>query len=168
MGAKMQPSFGRSGPCPRFKHIIMMALSLAGLLIQAGPGMAATGDPLITGKTPCGFCVVIDGGGSEIADATEIQVVVPFAMTITGYTALADVSGSISIDVWKDTYANAPPTDADTITASAPIAISSAVKSQDTTLTGWTTSVSAGDVLIFHVDSCTSIERVSISIGGTR
>ena len=59
-------------------------------------------------------------------------------------------SGSIVIDVWKDTYANFPPTVADTITASAKPTLSSATKSDDTTLTGWTTAVTAGDVFGFR------------------
>ena len=47
----------------------------------------------------------------------------------------------------------APPTVADTITASAKPTLSSATKSEDTTLTGWTTAVTAGDVFGFMVDS---------------
>jgi hypothetical protein len=81
---------------------------------------------------------------------------------------LADQSGSIVVDVWKDTYANYPPTNADTITASAKPTISSATKSQDATLSGWTTSVAAGDILAFNVDSVTSIQRVTISLRVTK
>jgi len=77
---------------------------------------------------------------------------------------LADQSGSIVVDIWKDTYANFPPTDADTITASAPPTISSAQKSQDAILTGWTKAISAGNILAFNVDSCTTITRVTISL----
>jgi len=77
---------------------------------------------------------------------------------------LADQTGSIVVDIWKDSYANFPPTDADSITASAPPTISSAQKSQDSTLTGWTTSISAGDILAFNVDSCSTIARVTLSL----
>ncbi|GAI37997.1 unnamed protein product [marine sediment metagenome] len=76
----------------------------------------------------------------------------------------ADQTGSIVVDIWKDTYANFPPTDADSITASAPPTISTAQKSQDSTLAGWTTSIAAGDILAFNVDSCTTITRVTISL----
>ena len=89
---------------------------------------------------------------------------IPFACTINRVTMMADQSGSIVVDIWKDTYANFPPTDADSITASAPPTISSAQKSQDSTLTGWTTSISAGDFLAFNVDSCSTITRVTISL----
>ena len=69
------------------------------------------------------------------------------------------------MDVWKDTYANFPPTDADTITSSTPPTITaSGDKSEDTTLTSWTTSVAAGDILAFNVDSATSITRVTVEL----
>lgn len=77
---------------------------------------------------------------------------------------LADQSGSIVVDIWKDTYANFPPDNADSITAAAPPTISGAQKSQDATLTGWTTAIAAGDILAFNVDSCATITRVTISL----
>jgi len=81
---------------------------------------------------------------------------------------MADQTGSIVVDIWKDNYANFPPTDADSITASAPPTISTAQKSEDSTLTGWTTSISADDILAFNVDSCSTIERVTISLKVTK
>jgi len=109
-------------------------------------------------------------GGSAIAITTGVKgdLEIPFACTITGVTLLGDQSGSIVVNVWKDTYANYPPTVADKITASAPPTISTATKSQDTTLTGWTTSIAAGDILRFNVDSVTSLTRCTISLMVTR
>jgi len=112
--------------------------------------------------------ITIDGGGSTITTGEKGFIpACPFAGTITAATLIADQSGSIVIDVWKDTYANAPPDDADSITASAPPTLSSAQKSQDTTLTGWTTSVSVGDVFGFNVDSATTVTRVTLVLSVT-
>jgi hypothetical protein len=61
-------------------------------------------------------------------------------------------------------YANYPPTVADTITASAKPTLSSATKAEDSTLTGWSTSVTAGDVIGFKVDSATTVTRVLVEI----
>lgn len=107
---------------------------------------------------------VIDGGGSAITTGIKGDVEVPFACTINQVTLLADTSGSIVVDIWKDTYANYPPTGADSITASAKPTISAATKSQDSTLTGWTTSVTAGDILRFNVDSAATITRVTVLV----
>jgi len=75
---------------------------------------------------------------------------------------LGDQSGSIVVDIWKDTYASFPPTDGDSITAAAPPTITTAQKSQDSTLTGWTKALSAGDILAFNVDSCATVERLTV------
>lgn len=111
---------------------------------------------------------IIDGGGSAITTGQKGHLEVPFACTINQVTMMADQSGSIVVDIWKDTYANYPPTDADSITASAVPTISAALKSQDATLTGWTTSVAAGDILAFNVDSASTVTRVTISLKVTK
>ena len=108
--------------------------------------------------------ITIDGGGSVLTTGIKGDVSIPFAGTITKVRLLADQSGSIVIDIWKDSYANYPPTVADTITASAKPTISAAIKSEDATLTGWTTAIVAGDTLRFNVDSVTSITRVTLEL----
>lgn len=107
---------------------------------------------------------IFDGGGSVISAGSKCYVRFPWAGTITKVTTLADVSGSAVVDVWKDTYANYPPTVADTITASAKPTLSTATKAEDSTLTGWTTSITAGDVFGFNVDSCSTITRLVVEI----
>lgn len=116
-----------------------------------------------------GFSVVIDGGGLAITTGLKpIALRMPYDGTINSHTTLADQSGSLVVDVWKDSYANHPATDADSITASAPITISGATKATDSTLTGWTKTFSEGDLLYFNVDSCTSITWAMINFDVTR
>jgi hypothetical protein len=123
---------------------------------------------LATGAKTGTIVVIIDGGGATITTGIKGDIEIPIGITITQATLLADQSGSIVIDIWKDSYANYPPTDADSITAAAPPTISTATKSQDSTLTGWTTSVTAGDTLRFNVDSVTTIQRVTLSLKYTK
>ena len=111
--------------------------------------------------------VIIGDGVGVITTGEKGHIQIPQAATIIGVTMLADQSGSIVVDIFKDTYANFPPTVADTITASAKPTISSAVKSQDRTLTGWATAIAKEDILAFNVDSITSIKRVTLSLGVT-
>jgi hypothetical protein len=106
----------------------------------------------------------IDGAGGAITTGVKGWVRVPFAFTITGHEITADQSGSIVVDIWADTYANYPPTDADSITASAPPTLSAATKNQDVTLTGWTTTFGEGIYLKFNVDSASTVERVVLSL----
>jgi len=108
---------------------------------------------------------IIDGGGSAITTGEKGHLEIPFKCEIQQVTLLADQSGAIKIDIWKDTYANFPPTNADTICgANEPEISASGVKDQDSTLTSWTKAISAGDILAFNVDSCATIERCTISL----
>jgi hypothetical protein len=68
------------------------------------------------------------------------------------------------MDIWKDTYANYPPTSADAITGSAAVSITNNVKNQSSTLTGWTTAVAENDVLRFNISSVTTIQRLTITL----
>lgn len=112
--------------------------------------------------------ITIDGGGAAITTGVKGYIRVPYVGTITKVSTLADQSGSIVIDIWKDTYANYPPTVADTITASAKPTLSAATKAEDSTLTGWTTAIAAGDVLGFNVDSATTVQRVHLLLEITK
>lgn len=142
--------------------------------VLAGPASGGAADPtfraLVAADIPARTVVltfIIDGGGAAITTGIKGDLEIPFAMTITGWTALADQSGSIVVDIWKDTYANFPPTVADTITASDKPTISTATKGQDLAPTGWTTAVTAGDILRFNVDSITTCQRVTLAVRGT-
>ncbi len=111
---------------------------------------------------------VIDGGGSTITTGVKGDLEIPFACTIVRATLLADQSGSIVVDIFKCTYAqfddSTHPVSGDKITASAPPTISSATKAQDSTLTGWTTAITAGDILRFNVNSVSTCQRVTLSL----
>lgn len=89
---------------------------------------------------------------------------IPFDCTITKWILLADASGSIVIDIWKETYANYPADVSDSITASAKPTLSSAIKNQDDTLSGWDTSVTVENILAFKVDSASTVKRVRLMI----
>ena len=106
----------------------------------------------------------IDGGGSAITTGLKGIVPVPAGCTVKAVRMYADQSGSIVVDIWKDTYANYPPTDADTITAAAVPTITTATRSEDATLTDWTVALSEGDVLAFNVDSADTVTRVVVAL----
>lgn len=112
--------------------------------------------------------IIIDGGGTAITTGVKADVLIPYASTITAARLLADQTGSIVVDIWKDTYANFPPTAGDSITASAKPTLSSGFKYEDTTLTGWTASLTAGDYLRVNVDSATTVTRVVLVLTITR
>jgi hypothetical protein len=112
---------------------------------------------------------IIDGGGSAITTGRKGAIHLfdlPASFTITGVSILADQTGSIVIDILKNTY-TAYDSGETSICASAKPTISSAVKSKDTTLTGWTTTLANDDTLEYNVDSVTSITRATITLSYT-
>lgn len=114
------------------------------------------------------FCFNIGTVETYMSTGIKGDIRFPYAVTITGVYLFANTSGSLVIDLWKDTYANFPPTVADTICASAKPTLSSASKYTDTTLSGWTTSVTAGDIIRVNVDSATTIGQCLLVLTFTR
>lgn len=110
----------------------------------------------------CVVGITIDGGGSAPSTGTKGFIQVPFAATITGWTIIADQSGSCSIGVKKSTFAAFPTTSS--IVASAPPTLSSQQNATSTTLTGWTTTINAGDVLEFDLSSVSTCQRITLEL----
>src|SRR5262245_9047207 len=122
----------------------------------------------VAGTRAGALCFTL-GDGVNAITATEPDqwVEVPRALTVTSWRLLADAAGSIVVDVWRDSYANAPPTVADSIAASAKPTLAAAQKNQDVILTGWTKTLAAGDWLRVHVESAATCKRVVLSLGVT-
>jgi hypothetical protein len=110
--------------------------------------------------------ITIDGGGSAITTGSKGYISVPYSCIINNNTIIADQTGSIVIDVKKSTYAGFPTTTS--ICAAAKPTLTSAQKSTDSTLTGWTTTVTAGDVIEFVVDSTSTITKATLTLGVTK
>jgi hypothetical protein len=108
--------------------------------------------------------IIIDGGGSAITTGVKADLVVPYNCTVIGWDILGNASGSIVVDIWKDTYANFPPTVADTITGTEKPTLSSVAKNQDVALSSWTTTLTRNDILRFNVDSAATVTRVTLSL----
>jgi hypothetical protein len=116
------------------------------------------------------FTLPINLGNGVDVIGTGIQAVVPvdFAGVVVGWTVLAPKeSGAIVIDIWKDTYANFPPTNADAMPGAGhePKITATGNKGQDLDASDWaTTAIAVGDVLLFNVDSCTTIKLCTVAL----
>ena len=83
--------------------------------------------------------------------------------TISSWSIMLDSVGSIEFDIWNSN--GAAPTSADTITASAPPSVTSAQFDSSSTLTGWSTTITANDILGFEVTSISSgISRATLTL----
>lgn len=146
---------------------------------NTGPNGGPTGPTGFTGNTGptgpsqvFGLQFVIDGGGGVIGTGVKGYLMVDFACTIAQVTMLADTSCTAVVDIWACAYsAFAPPTHpatGDKITSSDPPTITTALKSQDSTLTGWTKPIAANTVLGFNVTSNDNATRITIDLKVTR
>jgi len=99
---------------------------------------------------------------SSVVAGTVSYVRVPYAGEIISWYLVANVAITATIDVWK--AAGSLPTVANTITASAKPGLSTATTATSSTLTGWTTTVAAGDVFGFKLDTLTSGAPTSITL----
>lgn len=86
---------------------------------------------------------------------------IPYACTITGAAMACDPSGSCVVDIWRSTLAAYPPVVGGSLTGGNPLTITSGT-SMTSALGGWTTSITAGDVLRFNLNSVASVRRIDI------
>jgi len=121
---------------------------------------------------PAAFAWVIDGNGANISSRIWGTLTVPFDGTISSATMEADQTGTVSVDIWKCTFAQydppTTPTVANSITGGAPPTITAA-KKVTANISAWTTTLTEGDILTFYVPSASSnITRLTLNIGINR
>ena len=112
--------------------------------------------------------VFFSGYPDYLYTGTQMDVYVPFPIYISNWTMLGgDTGASMGIGLWKDTYANFPPTSADNMTmgGTGPY-LSTEVKRQGTS-SGWTGPVvSAGNIIRVSIASSNNyFKRVSLALG---
>lgn len=106
--------------------------------------------------------------GAPITTGVRAYFRVPFGIRISAWTVLADAVGDLQLDVWRDTYANFPPTIADTITGSEKPTLTAQQKNEDAALSTWSTDVNAGDVLAINVVSTSGvIKQATLTLSGS-
>lgn len=137
----------RDGTDLVFSPVDHTYLSDAGILLSAGAAW-------------------VDSSGGAVATPTnDVPRVIPIDCTLTDVKILTRGGpGSCSIDIWKLPFGSYPPTVANSITGGSPPAISSGNTFEDSTLTGWTTDISAGDVLLFHLNSSGTFTFIAIQL----
>ncbi len=119
-----------------------------------GDGSNITG---ITGS----FGITIDGAGSVITSGIKGFFVSSDNRIITGWKILSDVSGSCSVDIWKNTTI---PTSANTITGSQIPTLNNQQINYTNNLNTWSTSVYENDILYFNVISASTLTKINLVI----
>jgi hypothetical protein len=136
--------------------------------VTAGPGTGSQVATLKSNLKKGSFGVTFDGSGGVITDATA-YVQVPYDCTIDSWSLAANTTGSCTVTVFKDSYANFPPSSpTDNIFTIQP-SLSSQQKNQDLAPTFVTSNaISSGDFVGFSISSVTTISWVTLSINLTK
>jgi hypothetical protein len=108
--------------------------------------------------------LMIDGGGAAIVAPITRFIYVPFAGAITGWILMADRSGSISIDVWKEPLSGFPPTLSNSITGGAVMSLTSQTNNSAFPPPWPSLTIDAGDVLGFNVSAAATIQTITAQL----
>lgn len=116
-------------------------------------------------RIPCG-CTWTRRGSILQIPASNGLFYVPRKSIIKGVSLLTEgsVTGSCQIDIWKIAFGSYPPTSGNSIVGSNPPKIVSGVDYRDTTLTGWTTSLAAGDTIKFNLVSTSLFTQIVLQL----
>jgi len=163
----------RNGLIAQDDSIISGSLSVTGSTDSTGSGHIVTyntssgllsytlPDTFISNIKSGSFGVTIDGNGGVVAVGQRGYVTIPYNGTITDWELFGDRAGTCTIDIRKSTYSGFPTQTS--ITGSAPITVSPAAqKAASSTLTGWTTTITAGDVYGFTLNAATLFTRITL------
>jgi len=104
-----------------------------------------------------------DGMGSTVYNGSKVFIRAKSAMTITGFSIIAEgVSPTCEMDIKKIASGTALPSVS--IVASAPPILSTGNALKSTILTGWTTAISADDILEISVVDCLNATKISFTL----
>jgi hypothetical protein len=126
-----------------------------------------SGAPSWESPNPAGFVtstigVTVDGGGSVITTGSKGYRNIQEDCTITGWTLVGKEAGSCVVGVRRCDYTSFPTTT--NIAGTEKPTLSSAQKNQDSALSTWGVSLTAGDILEFVVESASTVTRISLFI----
>lgn len=106
--------------------------------------------------------VVVDGGGSVLSTGIKGYREIPFDCIVTGWKLFGDAAGDVVFDVKKGDYSTYPTTSS--IAGSEKPTLASSAKDQNLTLSTWATSLSAGDIVEFSIESVATLQKVTLNL----
>ena len=104
---------------------------------------------------------VLDNGSQDITTGSKGQLNLDVTGRIESWMLVANTTGSIVIDIKKDTYTTYPDSFTSIVGSEYP-RLSNAKKARDESLSTWSTQLTAGDILDFDVVSCSGVQKCSL------
>ncbi len=175
-------TIANSAPAITLKHGGVSNASQSVLNLIGGTNITITdggsGDITITASTSSAgvIGITLNGGLTTPSTGVSGMIQIPWNATITGWSVLANVSGSLAVHISRKT-SSAPPsnpsipnTTTDKISASAPITLSSAQSASggSSAISTWTTSLNQWDVILFNLVSVSTLNSATVTLYVTK
>jgi len=111
------------------------------------------------------FGAAWDGQGGTVTTGNTVYKINTVSGSIRGWNILATgTNPTCTIDVWKVAYGTSLPTVTNSITGSSTPALSTGNAIRSTTLTGWTTALTPGDIFAFNVNAVSAATKIFFNI----
>lgn len=133
-------------------------LNFIGMTVEDDAGNAAT-KVSVTGAIEIG----IDGSSATPSTGVLLDFTVPCDLTITSWRVVGNIAGNIQVDLWKDTFANHPPTIVDTVTAADKPKLVGAISASGAA-TGWIVNWNATEIIRVNIDSASMLTKANITL----
>lgn len=139
------------------------------LISPAAPIEPGT-SPLVfaSAAEPMALQAVFDGGGQPISTGLKLHAEIASRFTLRRWTVLADRPGNFAVDLWRAPFSSLPLQAGNSITGGAPPTLVDAQFAQSSDLSGWQTGLNAGDVVGFNIVSVDVLQRITLSLWGSR
>lgn len=136
-----------------------MHADLIAQIVNKGGGQS---EPSVATKNTCG--ISLDGGGEVISAGTVNYITLVKSGTIKAWALVADQVGDVVIDIWKKS--GALPINNDSIVGNGikPNLTQQSINSENDLPQYINLSVTAGDIIGFHVDSAAGITKATLTL----
>lgn len=96
---------------------------------------------------------------------TDVAIYVPSAAQVTGVSLIGNGGpGSCVVDIWRTPIGGFPADASDSICGGSKPTISGGHTYVDTVLSGWTKTLSAGDTIVFHLESVSTFTALFVAL----
>lgn len=145
--------------------LVRLPVGLPGQCLTVSAGVPGWGSCATGSQTPHVIGMVFGvKDGPVLAPGTTAYVPhIPWTCNISRWDVAAD-AGVITFDVWMTQSTTGVPTAANSITGSAPPALTANTVAGSSVLTGWATAVNAGNTLAFSISSVSTATTAYVGL----
>ena len=130
----------------------------ANYFIGNGSGLTGIAVPSLNSS----LAITVDNGTSAVTTGNKTFITIPYNCTITGWSLLSNTSGNLSITISTSTVGTFPTLT--TISGVTPPELSNSQVASNYSLTGWSTALTAGEILVATVTGTPTVNLATLTL----